>query len=250
MMLGISIDKDEATQITISVLAISLAMALVFATLDGMLSSPFEFLRFIPGILVTVGSGFILHEMAHKLVAMYYGAQARFQMWTSGLIFMLVTSLFGVLFAAPGAVYIYAPRITTRQNGLISIAGPLLNFVLAIVFIGLQYIAPINQFFSFLVPSGTDYAGYGILNGMFQVWHFGAAINIMLGVFNMIPVLVLDGAKIFRWSKMAWGGLLLLFMGLGTVVIGLGFIFGWIFMALILFLLAAVLWVLSRFIFG
>jgi len=242
MKLGISIDRDEAVQITISVLAISLAMALVFAGLDGMLGSPVEFLVFIPGILVTVGSGFILHEMAHKLVAMAYGAQARFRMWTQGLIFMLATSLFGMLFAAPGAVYIYAPHITARQNGLISVAGPLLNLALAIFFVALAFIAPIQQFFSFLAAAGVGYAGYGIVNGMFHVWRFGAAINLMLGLFNMIPAFPLDGSKIYKWSKPAWLAFTLVLLGAGSVVISPGIVFGWGIMLLFF-------WVLSKLIF-
>ena len=243
-MFGLYIDRDEAVQITISVLAISLAMALFFAGLDGMLASPLEFLVFVPAILVTVGSGFILHEMAHKLVALEYGAQARFRMWNGGLAVMFIAIVvFGVFFAAPGAVYIYAPRITARQNGLISIAGPLLNFTLAIFFVALEFVAPVRQFFTFLAPAGLAYAGYGISNGMLHVWRFGAAMNLVLGLFNMIPAFVLDGAKVFRWNRFVWGGFLLLLMGLGYLIAGPGIIIGWVIMA-------TLLWVLSKFFFG
>ena len=242
-MLGLYIDRDEAVQITISVLAISLAMALYFAGLDGLLASPLEFLVFVPAVLVTVGSGFILHEMAHKLVALEYGAQARFRMWNGGLVFMFVAIVvLGVFFAAPGAVYIYAPRITNRQNGLISIAGPMLNFTLAVFFVALEFIAPVKQFFTFLAPAGMAYAGYGISNGMLHVWHFGAAMNLVLGLFNMIPAFVLDGAKVLRWNKFAWIGFVILLMGLGILVTGPGIIIGWAIMA-------ALLWVLSKFFF-
>ena len=121
-----------------------------------------EFLVFIVPLLVTVGSGFILHEMSHKLVAMYYGAQARFRMWVQGLVVMLIGSLFGVLFAAPGAVYIYSNNINKRQNGIISLAGPMLNLAIAGVFIGLQFLAPIRQFVQLPAPQRDDLAGYGM----------------------------------------------------------------------------------------
>lgn len=242
-MLGLYIERDEAIQITISVLAMSLAMGLLFATLDGMLKYPRDFLVFIPPILVTVGSGFILHEMAHKLVAMSFGGQSRFRMWTQGIVLMLFTSLLGFLFAAPGAVYIYAPRITVRENGLISLAGPALNVILALVFIALELVAPIRQFFIFLLPWGMDFSGFGITNGMLHVWRFGAAMNIMLALFNMIPAFPLDGSKIFRWNWVVWGGFVLALLFAGSVVISPGIVFGWVIMLLLLA-------VLSKFVFG
>lgn len=237
------IEKDETIQILISVLAMSLAMALVFARLDGMLAYPLEFLVFLPPLLITVGSGFILHEMAHKLVAMVYGAQARFRMWTQGIVFMLATSLFGFLFAAPGAVYIYAPRITTRQNGVISVAGPALNLFLAIFFVALEFIYPVRQYFSFLAPWNADFAGYGIAYGILHVWRFGAAMNLMLGLFNMIPAFPLDGSKIYGWNKFLWALFVLVLLAVGSFVISPGIVFGWGIMLLFF-------WVLSKFIFG
>jgi len=224
---GINLERDEIFQITISVIAISFAFALVFATPQGMVGHPVEFIIFIVPLLVTVGSGFILHEMSHKIVAMYYGAQARFRMWVQGLVIMLIGAVFGVLFAAPGAVYIYSNNINKRQNGLISLAGPMLNIILAGVFIGLQFLAPIRQSYSFLIPMGTDFAGYGMSNGVLQVWWFGAAMNIVLALFNMIPAFPLDGSKVFAWSKLVWGAFVLLLFYIGVLVIGWELVIGW-----------------------
>ncbi len=237
------IDADEALQITISVLAISLAMALVFAQLDGLLKYPREFLFFMLPILVTVGSGFILHEMGHKLVAIFYGAQAKFRMWVQGLLFMLVTSLFGVLFAAPGAVYIYSNKISKRQNGIISLAGPAVNITLMVIFIGLQLVAPIHQYFSFLVSWGDSGTGFGIFHGMLNPWQFGAAMNLMLALFNMIPAFPLDGSKVFAWRKSIWVVSVLVLLGLGAVLIDPGIVISWGVMLLIFA-------VLSRLVFG
>lgn len=239
-MEGIDIGKDEAVQIAISVLAISVALGIVFAEPGGMISYPKEFLLFLAPLIVTVGSGFILHEMAHKLVAIYYGAQARFQMWTQGLIFMLATSFIGVLFAAPGAVYIYSNNINRKQNGLISIAGPLLNVGLAFFFIILEMIAPITQFFSFLYLLGPGYEGYGMIGGMLHVWRFGAAMNIMLALFNMIPAFPLDGSKVFAWNKGIWIMAVLILLGIGAVVISPAIVFGWGIMLLFFSILSKV----------
>ena len=240
-MYGIYLERDELIQITICVIAISFAFALVFATPQGMLGHPLEFLVFIFPLLVTVGSGFILHEMSHKLVAMYYGAQARFRMWIQGLIVMLIGSVFGVLFAAPGAVYIYSNDITRRENGIISLAGPMLNIVLAGVFIILEFFAPIRQFYSFLAVDGMELAGYGMMNGVLHVWWFGAAMNIVLALFNMIPAFPLDGSKVFAWSKLVWVAFVLLLFYIGTMVIGWGLVIGWVIMLVLFSLLSLIL---------
>jgi Zn-dependent protease len=217
---GLYLQKDEIMQITISVLAISLALAIVFAGVDGAIEFPKEFLVFLAPLLVTVGSGFILHEMGHKLVAIFYGAQARFRMWTQGLLFMLATSVFGILFAAPGAVYIYSKNITRTENGIISLAGPAVNIILVFFFYALDGIAPINQYFSFLVQYNSNFAGYGISFGILRVWYFGAALNLILGLFNMIPAFPLDGSKVYRWNKLLWLASTAFLLMLGWWLIG------------------------------
>jgi len=238
---GILIEGDEAIQIIISVTAISFALAIVFAGAEGMLGYPREFILFMAPLFVTVGSGFILHEMAHKLVAIYYGAQAKFRMWTQGLVLMLVTSFWGVLFAAPGAVYIFSDRISVRQNGIISLAGPALNVLLMGIFLALDAFAPIRQFYSFLIVPGVDFTPFGIGAGILSVWHFGAAMNIMLALFNMIPAFPLDGSKVYAWNRFLWIGAVGVLLLIGAVVISPGIVIGWGFMLLVFSLLSRVL---------
>ena len=90
--------------------------------------------------------------------------------------------LVGFIFAAPGAVMIHG-MITRKENGIISLAGPLVNYILAMIFLGLLSLFP-N--FSFI----------------FQIGFF---INLWLGLFNMIPFGNFDGIKIFNWNKVIWG---------------------------------------------
>jgi Zn-dependent protease len=238
---GLYLEGDEIVQIMISVVAISFALAIVFAGAEGMVGYPREFLLFMAPLFVTVGSGFILHEMAHKLVAIYYGAQAKFRMWTQGLLLMLATSFWGVLFAAPGAVYIYSDKITRRQNGLISIAGPALNVGLMAIFLALEFFAPVRQFYSFLLVPGADFSPFGMGGGILSVWHFGAAMNIMLALFNMIPAFPLDGSKVYAWNRFIWIGVVVALLSLGAVVISPGIVVGWGIMLLIFSLLSKVL---------
>ena len=164
------ISKIEKEHLLKAWIAISIAFALVLR--DG--ETSFISLVILSG--VTVGIGFLFHELAHKLVAQKYNCWAEFRADNSMLIMMLLMSFVGFLVAASGAVMIHG-NITKRRNGIISLAGPATNFALAILFILL--------IFTPLAPIGV----------------FGAYINSFLGLFNMIPFLNFDGKKILAWNK-------------------------------------------------
>jgi len=241
MMFRTLIELDEIQQILISVIAISFAFTLVFAHIDGLMQYPKEFAVFMVLSLVTIGSGFILHEMSHKLVAVYYGAYAKFRMWTQGLIFMLAVSLFGVLFAAPGAVYIYSRNITVKQNAVISLAGPAMNIFLMCFFLALHFLDIVKPFyFSFLY--GVTFPNV-IEGGAIDVWYFGAFINLILGLFNMIPAFPLDGSKIMAWNKPVWFGITAVMLVLGAVLFSPMLVIPWVFFLIIL-------WLFSKMLFG
>ena len=128
--------------------------------------------------LLTVGVGFLLHELAHKVVAVRFGQVAAFRA-DYGMLFLAIMAGFaGFLFAAPGAV-VHRGRITDRENGLISVAGPVTNLGLAALFLALAM------------------GGPGILE---VIGSQGLAINLLLAGFNMIPFGPLDGRKVLSWS--------------------------------------------------
>jgi len=137
--------------------------------------------------LLTVGVGFLLHEVAHKVVAVRFGQVAAFRADYRMLGFAVVGALVGFLFAAPGAV-VHRGRITAKQNGLIALAGPVTNLGLAVVFL-VPYVL--------VLTTGTS----GFLADLATR---GLQINLLLAGFNMLPFGPLDGRKIRAWSTLVW----------------------------------------------
>ncbi|MBU5557646.1 MAG: site-2 protease family protein [Candidatus Aenigmatarchaeota archaeon] len=141
--------------------------------------------------LLIVAIVFLSHEvLGHKLVAQHYGCFAEYRMWPMGLMLALITSFFGFIFAAPGAVYISpvtkqrfaftVVHLTRREHGLISIAGPALNIAMGIVMLAASIVWPIALFM------------------------LAARFSAFLAIFNLLPIPPLDGQKVLEWSKLAW----------------------------------------------
>ncbi len=172
--------NTEIKDILISWLTISLAFAIL---LSRDFLNLMTFIYAFPLALVTVGTGFVLHEMAHRVVATHFGKKAEFRAWKFGLIFAILSAFLGFIFAAPGAVYIFG-NVTRKQSGMISVAGPLTNIAVAIFF-GLIAMA-------------------NLLDIVRVAGLMGFQINMFLAMFNMIPFGPLDGKKVFLWSKTAW----------------------------------------------
>ncbi|MAG91834.1 site-2 protease family protein [Candidatus Woesearchaeota archaeon] len=179
---SISTSEKEIKDILKAWIVISAAFAILLS--DSIFSSDF-YAKFIISSL-TVGIGFLLHELGHKFVAQRYGCFAEFRSFDNMLILALVMSFFGFILAAPGAVMI-SGRVDKARNGKISAAGPIVNLVLAIIFLALAFLQLPNLF--------KDIAFYGFM------------INSWLALFNMIPFWLFDGAKIIRWNKMIYGSI-------------------------------------------
>ncbi|MBI4153024.1 metalloprotease, partial [Candidatus Woesearchaeota archaeon] len=174
----ISTSKAELVDLLKAWVAISTAFAIV---LTGLRLSA-EFFIGIAVAAITVGIGFLLHELAHKVIAQHYGCFAEFRSFDTMLLLAVVLSFFGFIFAAPGAVMI-SGQVTRRENGLISVVGPWTNLVLALAFLGLNISVP----------------------ALSLVWAYGFQINTWLALFNMIPFWLLDGRKVWMWNKAVWG---------------------------------------------
>ena len=132
----------------------------------------------------TAGIGFLFHEIMHKYVAQNYKLNAEFRAYYPGLWLTLMISFFGFIIAAPGAVHI-SGFITRERNGKISLAGPMTNIILAILF---------------LIPA--LFINKGLLGVFFS---YGFSINSLLALFNMIPAMPFDGYKVLAWNKTVYG---------------------------------------------
>lgn len=190
------ISRREASDLIIAWFAISVAFSLALSRGIGMgMESSFQqitvetFLFYLILSMITFGVGFILHELAHKFTAMRYGYYAEFRKDNLMLLIAVVLAvLVGIVFAAPGATIISGTGLTSKQNGRISAAGPLINLILCIPFALLVFLSG-----SFNLPtvSQTILSSIGIV---------GMQVNAMIAAFNMLPVSVLDGRKVLAWN--------------------------------------------------
>jgi Zn-dependent protease len=139
-------------------------------------------LRFGVTILTLVagltGLAFIHHELAHKLTAQQYGLWSEFRIDPFGALVSLLTAISPFKIIAPGAVRVFGSRITLEGMGKIALAGPLTNIIQVPVFVFLSMFYP-----------------------LFWV---AAIMNADLALFNLIPLSILDGRKVFRWNKTIW----------------------------------------------
>ncbi len=145
--------------------------------------------------LIAVGFAFVLHELGHKFMAQKKGLWAEFRAWPTGLLLaigMAILSQGGFVFAAPGATMISPVKrnrfgytmqaLNLEDMGKISIIGPVINIILCLIFGAFALFSPL------------------------MIFKIGAQVNAWLAIFNLIPLSVLDGAKVWRWSWKIWAG--------------------------------------------
>ncbi len=146
---------------------------------------------------IATATGFIIHEMGHKYIAIRRGYIAHFRIWVWGIAFTILTIIVSggsFIFGAPGAVYIipasktyyfgnyYSNHKTVdpyKDNMIISAMGPAINLAFALFFLALFNFSPLNSFIE-------------------VVGALGFGLNVGLGSFNMIPIPPMDGSKIFK----------------------------------------------------
>ncbi len=188
-MFDFSFDK-RALYIVIAIMAVY--MIADYAMNTGKLVS---LLITIPGVLVAI----TFHEFAHAFAADKLGddtARREGRLSLNPLDHLDPVGSFLLLFAGFGwgkPVHVnpsnYTRKISMEKGeAIVSFAGPLMNFILALVF-SIIYCATYKF-------SGIDFMMSTTGNIVMQILASVITINIGLGVFNLIPLPPLDGSKI------------------------------------------------------
>jgi len=165
-------------------LAVAASLIVLLGVFSWVYAVIFEEPLFVPvvDLIVILTLSFFVHEFAHKFVAQREGLWAEFRLTLWGAVLTLITAispLFKIF--APGAVMISGP-VDAKGVLKISVAGPCTNIVLAAVFLGFAF-----------VPSPFAVSCL-----------FGGFWNAFMAVFNLIPMGIFDGFKIFSVSKKVW----------------------------------------------
>lgn len=133
--------------------------------------------------LLIAAPGIVLHELAHKFVAIGFGTQATFQIFFIGILLGVFLRMIKspVLILAPG--YVMIPNLealTPLQTSLVAFGGPFVNLLL------------------WLIPLAILRTQKGKLSRSMAVFLFYTAfLNMWLFIFNMLPIPPLDGSKVF-----------------------------------------------------
>ena len=137
----------------------------------------------LTALAVVFAFSFVTHELAHKITAQHYGLWAEFRvtMWGALITLLSIVSPFKII--SPGAVLVSGVA-DKKTIGKTSLAGPLTNIVLALFFL----------LFAQVLDRGS--VGFAFV--------FGLLINSFIALFNLIPFGILDGFKVFFWSKVIW----------------------------------------------
>jgi len=201
---GVHFSRTEIVQLGVAILALSVAFTLAYIRSDlfSFTRNPALFFAIIfPAALLAVATGVGLHEIMHKVVAERYGFWAEFRYNPRGLLFAIVLAgAIGLIYGAPGATMI-SGAVTREQNGRISAAGPASNLVICTVLFAAFWV---------VARTAPDMFGGLVFIYLLQV----AQINAVLAGFNLVPIMPLDGAKVFAWNKAAYAGLVAAAIGM------------------------------------
>lgn len=148
-------------------------------------------LEMIPYVLVTLLIAFTIHEWAHALVALAFSDDTAKNQGRLSLNPLVHIDLFGMLmiliagfgWAKPTPVNRFKLKKRRLGSVLVSLAGPISNLLLAIVGVGLYALFLNYSFFT-----------YGSITETFLM--IFVELNLVLFVFNLIPIPPLDGYQI------------------------------------------------------
>lgn len=137
-----------------------------------------------------------------------------------GLLFLFLTRLFG--WAKPVPVDFTRLRDKRYGPAIVAAAGPFSNFILAIISAVVFHVLTMFEFNEFISTK--------VLKPVLMMLVFSVQINVALGIFNLVPILPLDGGRIlqsflplnlaYKYSQTERYGFLIIIILLITNVIG------------------------------
>lgn len=169
---------------------------LLFHLLNLLIYNPLQFIITIAVLIVPLFLSITFHEWSHGYVAYKFGdptpkLQGRLTLNPFAHLDPVGTLMLftiGIGWAKPVMINpAYFPSKTKQM--LVALAGPASNFLLAIIF---AVILVTLQ----LANSG---GGSEIIQTLAESINIIIRINLILGIFNMIPIPPLDGSKVLAW---------------------------------------------------
>ncbi len=173
---------------------------MIFQLIDVLQENPAAFFAYLGAIAIALLTGIAFHEFSHAWAANELGddtAAKQGRLTLNPLAHLdpvgtILLFIVGIGWGKPTPVNPYRLSVgVKRGNMLVALAGPLSNFVFALmVSIPLLagWVEPIPQGGSFQGASGLQ-----ILGSLLLLIGF---LNVILGIFNLIPLHPLDGAKV------------------------------------------------------
>ena len=175
---------------------------MIFRNLGVLGEDPAAFFIFTAMLLAAVVASVTFHEFSHALTATSLGDDTarrlgrlslnpRAHLDPAGSIMFLLAG-FGWGKPVPVNAYAFGGN-ALRSMMLVAFAGPLSNFVLAFL-IGLLFKMGIVDWpFNVFTPMSAAAPLSIVVGQFFAIW---LVLNLVLGVFNLIPLAPLDGSKV------------------------------------------------------
>jgi Zn-dependent protease len=177
---------------------------MILLNLDLLLSDPLEFFKLLACILPVMLLSLTLHEWGHAFAAHKCGDDTARNLGRMTLNPLKHIDVFGFLalmivgfgWAKPVPVNPRNYRNYKKGEAIVSLAGVTMNLLLAIVF-SIAFVPLYRLYIESVIYGSGQYPW--LENGLLiQIIEYGVSLNIVLMLFNLLPVYPLDGYHIFE----------------------------------------------------